>query len=68
MEFWLYDAGKTPLVKHLHGVWVPEKSKSHRVERLDVLLVPLLAFDSNLFRLGFGSGYYDLTIAHLRQK
>lgn len=31
-----------------------------------VLLVPLLAFDGNGHRLGYGGGYYDRTLAHLR--
>jgi 5-formyltetrahydrofolate cyclo-ligase len=30
------------------------------------LLVPLLAFDDNGFRLGYGGGYYDRTLAALR--
>ena len=29
----------------------------------DLLLVPLLAFDSQCRRLGYGAGYYDRTIA-----
>ena len=32
----------------------------------DLLLVPLLAFDSLLFRLGYGGGFYDRTLAGLR--
>jgi 5-formyltetrahydrofolate cyclo-ligase len=32
-----------------------------------VLLVPLLAFDSRGFRLGYGGGYYDRTIAGFRR-
>jgi 5-formyltetrahydrofolate cyclo-ligase len=32
----------------------------------DVLLVPLLAFDAEGYRLGQGGGYYDRTIARLR--
>ena len=32
-----------------------------------ILLVPLLAFDERGFRLGYGGGYYDRTIAALRQ-
>ena len=32
----------------------------------DVLLVPLLAFDRNGYRLGYGGGFYDRTLAMLR--
>ncbi len=31
----------------------------------EVLFVPLLAFDRRLFRLGYGGGYYDRTLAAL---
>jgi 5-formyltetrahydrofolate cyclo-ligase len=33
----------------------------------DILLVPLLAFDSACRRLGHGKGYYDRTLAKLRR-
>ena len=36
--------------------------------RPDVILVPLLAFDSSGFRLGFGAGYYDRTLSLLRMR
>ena len=32
----------------------------------EVLIVPLLAFDALGFRLGYGGGYYDRTLAGLR--
>jgi 5-formyltetrahydrofolate cyclo-ligase len=32
----------------------------------DVVLVPLLAFDRAGYRLGYGAGYYDMTIKRLR--
>ncbi len=32
------------------------------------MIVPLLAFDRRLYRLGYGAGYYDRTIALLRAK
>jgi 5-formyltetrahydrofolate cyclo-ligase len=31
-----------------------------------VLLVPLLLFDADGYRLGYGGGYYDRTLAHFR--
>ena len=34
----------------------------------DVLLVPLLAFDRNGWRLGYGGGFYDRTLAGLKAR
>jgi 5-formyltetrahydrofolate cyclo-ligase len=34
----------------------------------DILIVPLAAFDRHGHRIGFGAGYYDMTIAALRAK
>ena len=39
-----------------YGMLEPFKSKQSIP---NVMLVPLLAFDNNKFRLGFGKGYYD---------
>jgi len=33
----------------------------------DVLLVPLVAFDCSGHRLGYGKGFYDITLAELRK-
>ncbi len=32
----------------------------------DILIVPLLAFDRRGHRIGYGAGYYDMTVARLR--
>ena len=37
---------------------IPEPIKSKKIVP-DVVLVPLLAFDKQKFRLGYGGGYYD---------
>jgi 5-formyltetrahydrofolate cyclo-ligase len=34
----------------------------------DILLVPLLAFDRTGHRIGYGAGYYDITIHRLRAR
>jgi 5-formyltetrahydrofolate cyclo-ligase len=46
------------------GVSIPPKSAS--VVEPDWLLVPLLAFDDKGYRLGYGGGFYDRTLAALR--
>jgi 5-formyltetrahydrofolate cyclo-ligase len=52
------------LVQGAYGINEPMVSASLVVP--SVLLVPLLAFDAQGFRLGYGGGYYDRTIAGLR--
>jgi len=53
-----------PLVS---GVWGIREPKPDAPEVLpDILLVPRLAFDRRGHRIGYGAGYYDLTITCLR--
>ena len=49
------------------GVWdIPAPPEQAPEVLPDVLLVPLLAFDRAGYRLGYGGGFYDLTLAKLR--
>jgi 5-formyltetrahydrofolate cyclo-ligase len=49
------------------GVWDIREPKEDAVEMApDILLVPLAAFDRNGGRIGYGAGYYDMTINALR--
>ena len=48
-----------------YGIPEPE---TQNIVYPDVLLVPLVAFDKNLNRLGYGGGYYDRLIAKLSKK
>ena len=51
------------------GVWdIPAPAASAAEMLPDVLLVPLLAFDRKGYRLGYGGGFYDRTLAMLRAK
>jgi 5-formyltetrahydrofolate cyclo-ligase len=51
------------------GVWGIREPKPDASEvEPDILLVPLLAFDRAGNRIGYGAGYYDITIARLRAR
>ena len=53
-----------PLDRGQWGIREP-KADAPEVEP-DILLVPLLAFDRAGYRIGYGAGYYDMTIHRLR--
>ena len=56
----------TPLLADKYGVLcLPDTSA---IIEPDWLLVPLLAFDKNGYRLGYGGGFYDLTLTKLRKE
>ena len=49
------------------GVWGIREPGPEAPEVLpDVVIAPLLAFDRSGYRIGYGAGYYDMTIAALR--
>ena len=51
------------------GVWGIREPKPEAPEVFpDILLVPLLAFDRSGHRIGYGAGYYDMTITALRAR
>lgn len=63
MRAWRFGA---PLDKGQWGIREP-KADYAEVEP-DILLVPLLAFDRAGHRIGYGAGYYDMTIAQFRAR
>ena len=59
LAFWRWEPG----VAMRPGIWdIPVPAVAEPVEP-DCLLVPLVGFDGRGFRLGYGGGYYDRTIA-----
>ena len=51
-----YWSKKDPLI--INGFGIPEPS-SDKIVYPSILLVPLVAFDKNFNRLGYGGGFYD---------
>ena len=51
------------------GVWGIREPKPDAPEVFpDILIVPLLAFDRRGHRIGYGAGYFDMTITALRAR
>lgn len=63
LTFGIWAPG-TALAEGAHGTKQPAPETPTIIP--EVVLVPLLAFDAQGYRLGYGGGYYDRTIAHLR--
>jgi 5-formyltetrahydrofolate cyclo-ligase len=63
MRGWRFGA---PLAS---GVWgIREPMPDAPAVDPDILIVPLLAFDRRGYRLGYGAGYYDMTLTALRAR
>jgi len=59
VEFWLWEPG-VPLAR---GQWDIPVPKERRLVTPDLLVIPLVGFDRALYRLGYGGGFYDRTLA-----
>ena len=64
MDFYKWSFSEI-LKVNKYGIPEPE---TKNIVYPDILLIPLVAFDKNLNRLGYGGGYYDRLIAKLSKK
>ena len=61
-KLWVF---KKPLYVNNFGILEPKNSEIEIVP--DLVLVPLVAFDKELNRIGYGKGYYDKSLRKLKK-
>ncbi|MEO6367642.1 MAG: 5-formyltetrahydrofolate cyclo-ligase [Steroidobacteraceae bacterium] len=59
VEFWRWEPG----MKMGKGIWDIPIPATRELVHPSLLIVPLVGFDAGCYRLGYGGGYYDRTIA-----
>ncbi len=64
MDFFQWSF-KDPLTINKYGIPEPISTK---IQYPNILLVPLVAYDKDLNRLGYGGGFYDRYIKKIRKK
>ncbi len=58
---------ETKLVKNRWHISEPPGGEFIETETIDAVLVPLLCFDANGFRVGYGKGFYDRFLSECRK-
>lgn len=59
LEFWSWNPG----VPMQRGIWNIPIPQARVVLMPDIVIAPLVGFDESGFRLGYGGGYFDRTLA-----
>ena len=59
---WIF---KEPLYVNKFGILEPKSSKKKIIP--DLIMVPLVAFDNRLNRIGYGKGYYDRSLKKINK-
>jgi 5-formyltetrahydrofolate cyclo-ligase len=58
----------TRMTTNRYGIAEPIDARPIRARQLDLLLIPLVGFDHQGYRLGMGGGYYDATLAFMHHR
>jgi len=66
LTFKEYVPNFTKMIKGLYNI--PEPEASSPILPPHIILIPMLAFNNQLYRLGYGGGYYDFTLYDIRAK
>ena len=54
---------ESSIVRNRYGIWEPRDGHAVGAWALDWIVVPMVAFDGAMNRVGMGSGYYDRALA-----
>ena len=65
MKHYLFD--RQTILHNQYGIPEPEGGIEIRPEQLDMVLVPLLAFDLQGNRIGYGKGFYDRFLSQCKK-
>lgn len=57
----------TEFVENRYGISEPEQGAEIAPAEIDLVFVPLLAFDKSGYRVGYGKGYYDRFLQNCRK-
>jgi 5-formyltetrahydrofolate cyclo-ligase len=66
MESYVYEPGMT-LQSNKWGMAEPVNGQLLEASRIDMILLPLLAFDERGYRVGYGKGFYDRYLPRCRK-
>jgi 5-formyltetrahydrofolate cyclo-ligase len=58
---------ETGFMKNEFNIYEPEEGNQVAVSEIDMIFVPLLAFDKKGYRVGYGKGFYDKFLASCRK-
>lgn len=64
LEFLRWTAGME-MDAGVYGIHVP---RVQEIVRPDTIVMPLVAFDDENYRLGYGAGYFDITLVRLQPR
>tara|TARA_B100000214_G_scaffold224352_1_gene163299 strand:- start:148 stop:705 length:558 start_codon:yes stop_codon:yes gene_type:complete len=54
---------QSDLLKNYFGIFEPKDKEFVDLKDIDIVLIPCVAFNDKLFRLGMGGGFYDRTFS-----
>ena len=54
------------LINNGYGIQEPNSAREILANEIDLVLIPLLAFDKDGYRVGYGKGYYDKFLSNSR--